>query len=119
MQDFSANPTISHSLSSSSFGYSNKGGITKNGSAENKNNNGDKANPLPEGQNKSLISPEKNTVHDEGGGGGAEDEIQSVARKYNKLIENIKKSGRKCLDLENEQLRNDFQVNEKKSIIQR
>lgn len=39
-----------------------------------------------------------------------EDKIQTVAIKYNKLIGNIKKSGRKCLDLENEQLRNDFQV---------
>lgn len=33
-----------------------------------------------------------------------------MTEKYNKLIENIKNSGRKCLDIENEQLRNDFQV---------
>lgn len=32
-----------------------------------------------------------------------------MATKYNALIGNIKASGRKCLDVENEQLRNDFQ----------
>ena len=36
-------------------------------------------------------------------------EMHAVASKYNKLIGNIKDSGRKCLDVENDQLRNDFQ----------
>ena len=38
------------------------------------------------------------------------EEIRSVAAKYQSLICNIKASGRKCLDVENEQLRNDFQT---------
>ena len=38
------------------------------------------------------------------------EEIRSVAAKYQSLIGNIKASGRKCLDVENEQLRNDFQT---------
>lgn len=33
-----------------------------------------------------------------------------MAIKYHQLIGNIKNSGRKCLDIDNEQLRNDFQV---------
>ncbi len=39
-----------------------------------------------------------------------DDEIRKVADKYNKLIGNIKASGRKCLDIADEQLRTDFQV---------
>ncbi len=42
--------------------------------------------------------------------GDHENEISAVSAKYNLLIGNIKASGRKCLDIENEQLRNDFQV---------
>ncbi|TRY72347.1 hypothetical protein TCAL_08161 [Tigriopus californicus] len=40
----------------------------------------------------------------------SQNEIQKVAIKYHQLIGNIKNSGRKCLDIDNEQLRNDFQV---------
>lgn len=34
----------------------------------------------------------------------------AVREKYNSLVGNIKNSGRKCLDIDNEQLRSDFQV---------
>ena len=54
----------------------------------------------------SLPSSFKNT----GGASMGSEEIRSVAAKYQSLIGNIKASGRKCLDVENEQLRNDFQT---------
>ena len=54
----------------------------------------------------SLSSSFKNT----GGASMGSEEIRSVAAKYQSLIGNIKASGRKCLDVENEQLRNDFQT---------
>ena len=54
----------------------------------------------------SLPSSFKNT----GGASMGSEEIRSVAAKYRSLIGNIKASGRKCLDVENEQLRNDFQT---------
>ena len=54
----------------------------------------------------SSSSSFKNT----GGASMGSEEIRSVAAKYQSLIGNIKASGRKCLDVENEQLRNDFQT---------
>ena len=54
----------------------------------------------------SLSGSFKNT----GGASMGSEEIRSVAAKYQSLIGNIKASGRKCLDVENEQLRNDFQT---------
>ena len=51
-----------------------------------------------------------NAFKNTGGASMGGEEIRSVAAKYQSLIGNIKASGRKCLDVENEQLRNDFQT---------
>lgn len=51
-----------------------------------------------------------NAFKNTGGATMGSEEIRSVAAKYQSLIGNIKASGRKCLDVENERLRNDFQT---------
>ena len=51
-----------------------------------------------------------NAFKSTGGATMGSEEIHRVAAKYQSLIGNIKASGRKCLDVENEQLRNDFQT---------
>jgi hypothetical protein len=48
--------------------------------------------------------------HRKGGAARAAYEMASVAKRYRSLIGNIRAAGRRCLDIADEQLRNDFQV---------
>ena len=60
--------------------------------------------------NSTAATASSNAFKNTGGATMGSEEIRSVAAKYQSLIGNIKASGRKCLDVENEQLRNDFQT---------